>query len=154
MEWNESGCSTCKRSTDYCCSLWQPSTDYWLQIAVELRFILTLLIVVLDLKHCSCFWEHYFPQNPLSNMVQPYTAAAQASGRDLSQYVNIRYKFSTNHSYRSDNSELKIRRRRDSTTADLVEGAWGEVAVAMARKIALRKLARRRVVVAPFPVEV
>ena len=54
----------------------------------------------------------------------------------------------------SDNSELKIRRRRDSTTADLVEGAWGEVAVAMARKIALRKLARRRVVVAPFPVEV
>ena len=52
------------------------------------------------------------------------------------------------------NSELKIRRRRDSTTADLVEGAWGEVAVAMARKIALRKLARRRVVVAPFPVEV
>ena len=51
-------------------------------------------------------------------------------------------------------SELKIRRRRDSTTADLVEGAWGEVAVAMARKIALRKLARRRVVVAPFPVEV
>ena len=52
------------------------------------------------------------------------------------------------------NSELKIRRRRDSTTADLVEGAWGEVAVAMARKIALRKLARRRVVIAPFPVEV
>ena len=52
------------------------------------------------------------------------------------------------------NSELKIRRRRDSTTADLVEGAWGEVAVAIARKIALRKLARRRVVVAPFPVEV
>lgn len=52
------------------------------------------------------------------------------------------------------NSELKIRRWRDSTTADLVEGAWGEVAVAMARKIALRKLARRRVVVAPFPVEV
>ena len=50
-------------------------------------------------------------------------------------------------------SELKIRRQRDSTTADLVEGAWGEVAVAMARKIALRKLARRRVVVAPFPVE-
>ena len=49
-----------------------------------------------------------------------------------------------------DVSELKIRRRRDSTTADLVEGAWGEVAVAMARKIALRKLARRRVVVAPF----
>ena len=45
-------------------------------------------------------------------------------------------------------------RRRDSTTADLVEGAWGEVAVAMAPKIALRKLARRRVVVAPFPVEV
>lgn len=36
-------------------------------------------------------------------MVQPYTAAAQASGRDLSQYVNIQYKFSTNHSYRSDN---------------------------------------------------
>ena len=34
------------------------------------------------------------------------------------------------------NSELKIRRRRDSTTADLVEGAWGEVAVAMVRKIA------------------
>jgi len=53
-----------------------------------------------------------------------------------------------------DISELKIRRRRDSTTADLVEGAWSEVAVAMARKIALRKLARRRVVVAPFPVEV
>ena len=53
-----------------------------------------------------------------------------------------------------DISELKIRPRRDSTTADLVEGAWGEVAVAMARKIALRKLARRRVVVAPFPVEV
>ena len=53
-----------------------------------------------------------------------------------------------------ENSELKIRRRRDSTTADLVEGAWGEVAVAMAQKIALRKLARRRVVVAPFPVEV
>ena len=52
------------------------------------------------------------------------------------------------------NSELKIRRRRDSTTADLVEGGWGEVAVAMARKIALRKLARRRVVVVPFPVEV
>ena len=51
-------------------------------------------------------------------------------------------------------SELKIRRRRESTTADLVEGAWSEVAVAMARKIALRKLARRRVVVAPFPVEV
>ena len=50
--------------------------------------------------------------------------------------------------------ELKIRRRRDSTTADLVEGAWGEVAVAMAREIALRKLARRRVVVAPFSVEV
>ena len=55
---------------------------------------------------------------------------------------------------RADISELKIRRRRDSTTADVVEGAWGEVAVAMARKIALRKLARRRVVVAPFPVEV
>ena len=53
-----------------------------------------------------------------------------------------------------DNSELKIRRRRDSTTADLVEGAWGEVAVAVARKIALRKLARRRVVVATFPVEI
>ena len=52
------------------------------------------------------------------------------------------------------NSELKIRRRRDSTTADLVEGAWGEVVVAMERKIALRKLARRWVVVAPFPVEV
>ena len=52
------------------------------------------------------------------------------------------------------NSELKIRRRRDSATADLIEGVWGEVAVAMARKIALRKLARRRVVVAPFPVEV
>ena len=51
-------------------------------------------------------------------------------------------------------SELKIRRRRDSTTADLVEGVWGEVAVAMARKIALRKLARRWVLVAPFPVEV
>ena len=51
-------------------------------------------------------------------------------------------------------SELKIRRRRDSTTADLVEGAWGEVAVAMARIIALRKLARRRVVEAPFLVEV
>ena len=51
-------------------------------------------------------------------------------------------------------SQLKIRRRRDSTAADLVEGVWGEVAVAMARKIALRKLARRRVVVAPFPVEV
>ena len=51
-------------------------------------------------------------------------------------------------------SELKIRRRQDSTTADLVEGVWDEVAVAMARKIALRKLARRRVVVAPFPVEV
>ena len=51
-------------------------------------------------------------------------------------------------------SELKIRRQRDSTTADLVEEAWGEVAVAMAREIALRKLARRRVVVAPFPVEV
>ena len=51
-------------------------------------------------------------------------------------------------------SELKIRRRRDFSTADLVEGAWGEVAVAMAQKIALRKLARRRVVVAPFPVEV
>ena len=33
------------------------------------------------------------------------------------------------------NSELKIRRRRDSTTADLVEGVWGEVAVAMGRKI-------------------
>ena len=30
------------------------------------------------------------------------------------------------------NSELKVRQRRDSTTADLVEGAWGEVAVAMA----------------------
>ena len=53
-----------------------------------------------------------------------------------------------------NNSELKIRRRRDSTTADLVEGARGEVAVAMARKIALRKLARRRVVEAPFSVEV
>jgi len=52
-----------------------------------------------------------------------------------------------------DYSELKIRRQRDSTTADLVEGAWGEIAIAMARKIALRKLARRRVVVAPFPVE-
>ena len=52
------------------------------------------------------------------------------------------------------NSELKIRQRRDSTTADLVEGACGEVADAMARKIALRKLAQRRVVVAPFPVEV
>ena len=51
-------------------------------------------------------------------------------------------------------SELKTRRRRDSTTADLVEGAWGEVGVAMARKIALRKLTRLRVVVAPFPVEV
>ena len=51
---------------------------------------------------------------------------------------------------RFNNSELKIRRRRDSTTADLVEGAWGEVAVAMARKIALRKLAGRRVVVAAF----
>ena len=38
--------------------------------------------------------------------------------------------------------------------ADLVEGAWGEVAVAIAGKIALRKLARRWVVVAPFPVEV
>ena len=54
---------------------------------------------------------------------------------------------------RAVNSELKIRRRRDSTTADLVEGVWGEVAVAMARKIALRKLARRRVVVAPFPLK-
>ena len=53
-----------------------------------------------------------------------------------------------------DISELKIRRRRDSATADLVEGVWGEVAVAMARKITLRKLARRRDVVAPFPVEV
>ena len=51
-------------------------------------------------------------------------------------------------------SELKIRRRRNSATADLVEGVWGEVAVAMARKIALRKLARRRVVVTPFPDEV
>ena len=38
--------------------------------------------------------------------------------------------------------------------ADLVEGVWVEVAIAMARKIALRKLARRRVVVAPFRVEV
>ena len=54
----------------------------------------------------------------------------------------------------SYNSELKIRRRGDSTTADFGEGAWGEVAVAMAQKIALRKLARRRVVVVPFPVEV
>ena len=52
------------------------------------------------------------------------------------------------------NGELKIRRRRNSATADLVEGVWGEVAVAMARKIALRKLARRRVVVTPFPDEV
>ena len=51
-------------------------------------------------------------------------------------------------------SELMIRRRQDSSTADLIEGAWGEVPVATARKIALRKLARRRVVVAPFPVEV
>ena len=51
-------------------------------------------------------------------------------------------------------SELKIRRRRDFTTADLVEGAWGEVAVAMAQKIALRKLVRWRVVVVPFPVQV
>lgn len=60
----------------------------------------------------------------------------------------------TRHIQTAGISELKIRQRRDSTTADLVEGAWGEVAVAMARKIALRKLARRRVVVAPFPVEV
>ena len=30
--------------------------------------------------------------------------------------------------------ELKIRRRRASTTVDLVEGGWGEVAVAMAGK--------------------
>ena len=30
--------------------------------------------------------------------------------------------------------ELKIRRRRASTTVDLVEGEWGEVAVAMAGK--------------------
>ena len=28
--------------------------------------------------------------------------------------------------------ELKIRRRRASTTVDLVEGGWGEVTVAMA----------------------
>ena len=41
-----------------------------------------------------------------------------------------------------------------SDDGDLVEGVWGEFAVAMARKIALRKLARRRVFVAPFPVEV
>ena len=33
---------------------------------------------------------------------------------------------------------LKIRRRRVSTTADLVEGGWGEVAVAMAGKLSLR----------------
>ena len=32
------------------------------------------------------------------------------------------------------NRELKIRRRRASTTVDLVEGGWGEVAVAMAGK--------------------
>ena len=38
--------------------------------------------------------------------------------------------------------------------ADLVEGAWGEVAIALAGKIALRKLAQLGVVVAPFPVEV
>ena len=57
-------------------------------------------------------------------------------------------------SFLNINSELKIRRRRNSATADLVEGVWGEVAVAMARKIALRKLARRRVVVTPFPDEV
>ena len=50
-------------------------------------------------------------------------------------------------------SELKIQRRRDSTTADLVKGAWGEVAVTMAWKIALGKLARRQVVVASFPVD-
>ena len=31
--------------------------------------------------------------------------------------------------------DLKIRRRRVSTTADLVEGGWGEVAVAMAGKL-------------------
>ena len=37
---------------------------------------------------------------------------------------------------KTGSSHLKIRRRRDFTTADLVEGAWGEVAVAMARKIA------------------
>ena len=40
-------------------------------------------------------------------------------------------------------SELKIRRRRDSTTADLVEGVWGEVAVAMARKIEIGDKKRR-----------
>ena len=34
--------------------------------------------------------------------------------------------------------DLKIRRRRVSTTADLVEGGWGEVAVAMAGKLSLR----------------
>ena len=36
------------------------------------------------------------------------------------------------------NRDLKIRRRRVSTTADLVEGGWGEVAVAMAGKLSLR----------------
>ena len=35
-------------------------------------------------------------------------------------------------------NELKIRRRQTPRTADLVEGAWGKVAVPMARKIALR----------------
>ena len=73
------------------------------------------------------------------------------------EYSNVerRKNLTTAHGeQRDDNSDLKIRRRRDSATADLVEGVGGEVAVAMARKIALRKLARRRVVVAPFPVEV
>ena len=37
-----------------------------------------------------------------------------------------------------NNRDLKIRRRRVSTTADLVEGGWGEVAVAMAGKLSLR----------------
>jgi len=73
-----------------------------------------------------------------------------------SYYVHIELRLIKNEQLECKKkvSELKIRRRRDSTTADLIEGAWGEVAVAMARKIALRKLARRRVVVAPFPVEV
>ena len=48
------------------------------------------------------------------------------------------------------NRELKIRPRRVSATADLVEEALGEVAVAAAGKLGLSSRARRRAVVKPF----